>query len=500
MRREPGPDFRFGALKRRSAYNADGTENSTARQEDAIYAYVEQHNMGRIVAVYTDIASAFQEKAKRPEFDNALLDLQAGRIDGIIVWKLDRLTRRRSQIRRILTLLEECGGRLVSVVEGIDTADPAKQEITEIALAIYVGAAESESESISERVRLMQYDHARRGLVQTGGKRAYGHRGAHWTELVPAEVKILHEAGERVLADEACYSIARDFTQREVETTNGTTLWYAEVLMRMLRSPRMVGMRRRDGILYPYNDVPPIFDQETWQQICAKLERKPAAPSETRLLSNFAACGICSNHLRASGKGQGKGRRSRDPEEFSYRCRRKTMARDDGACGKIQITGSFADEEVSRRAIAHLSNRENIRRILLTYADKGNLAEIQARVTELTASRRALFDARFTPPSGVPRLPENVYYEKLKAVEDERNGLMRRSVVTEGAGILSELLEVDDIAAEWEKRDVRWRRAILKLVVSSIVIEPRGSGVEPGTLPHERRFDPERVRITFADE
>ena len=144
----PGPSFRWGAIKRRSAYNADGTEESTARQEDAIYSYVEQHKLGRIVATYTDIASAFDEKAKRPEFENALDDLRAGRIDGIIVWKLDRLTRRRNQMRRILTLLEDCGGRLLSVVEGIDTADPNKREITELVLNVYISA--------SRRVRASQ--------------------------------------------------------------------------------------------------------------------------------------------------------------------------------------------------------------------------------------------------------------------------------------------------------------------------------------------------------
>jgi site-specific DNA recombinase len=497
MRAATGPSFRWGAIKRRSQYDPDGTEGSTARQEDAIYSYVEQHKMGRIVAVYSDIASAFDEKAKRPEFENALDDLRAGRIDGIIVWKLDRLTRRRNQMRRILTLLEDCGGRLVSVVEGVDTADPAKREITELVLNVYMGIAQGESEAISERVRMMHHARVRKGLVQRSGERPFGVTD-DWTELVPAEVKVLHEAGERVLADEAGYSIARDFTAREIPTSRGTTHWSSEVLMRMLRSPRMIAARRIGGIFYPYDNVPAIFEREEWERICAKLERKPAAPSETRLLSNIAQCGECSNHLRASGRGNLKGRRGRDPEEFAYRCRRKTMSHDDGACGGVQIVGSLADEEVSRRTIAYISDRENIRRILLTHADKANLAAIQARVAELTEGRQVLWDARFTPPPGMPKLPESVYYEKLKAIEDERDMLMRRSVVTREAGMLSELLEIEDVAAEWQARPVSWRRAIIKLVTKQIVIEPRGSGCEPGTRPHERKFDPSRVRVEFA--
>jgi site-specific DNA recombinase len=500
MRAEVGPSFRFGALMRRSEYNADGTEESTARQEDEIFRWVEQRKEGRIVAVYKDIASAYSEKSKRPEFENALDDVRAGRIDGIIVWKLDRLSRRTSEIRRITTFLEDHGSRLVSIHENIDTADPVKKEITNLLLAVLAGQAQAESESISARVRLHHYDMARKGIVQTGGKRPFGHTGEGWSELEPAEVKILHEAGERILEGESGYSIARDFTEREIPTATGATRWYSEVLMRMLRSPRMIGMQEYGGKLYPYNDVPAIFERDEWEHICAKLERRPATPSETRLLSNMALCAICSNHLRASGKGNLKGRRQRDPGEFSYRCRRKTMVRDDGACGKVQITGSLADEEVSRRTIAYISDRDKIRRILLTYADKANLDAIQARVAQLTEDRQALYDARFTPPPGMPRLPDSIYYEKLKAIEDERNALMRSSVVTREAGMLAELLELEDVEAEWNARPVQWRRAILKLVTLSIVIEPRGKGCEPGTRPHERRFDPTRIKIAFADE
>src|SRR5215218_8670490 len=260
---EPGPSFRWAAILRRSRLNPDGTEGSTARQERAIQDYVKQNNMGRIVAFYSDIASAHNEKAKRPEFENALIDLKAGRIDGIIAWKVDRLTRRRSQVRKLLTLLEESGGRLATVVEGIDTADPAKREITEIALAIYAGSAESESEAIGERVSLMHLDRARKGLVQPSSVRPYGHT-EDWQALVPAEVKVLHEAAERLFQGEASFSIAADFTAREIPKPSGKTRWGSNVLRRMLLSPRMVGKREYGGQLFDLEGVPTVFDQETW--------------------------------------------------------------------------------------------------------------------------------------------------------------------------------------------------------------------------------------------
>ena len=112
MAAEPGPHFKWGLVTRRSAYNLRTTEggeveryeDSTSRQENALHGHVKANGMGKVVAVYQDIASAYDESAKRPEFENALLDLKAGRIDGLAAWRPDRLVRRASQLRRVLSI------------------------------------------------------------------------------------------------------------------------------------------------------------------------------------------------------------------------------------------------------------------------------------------------------------------------------------------------------------------------------------------------------------
>jgi hypothetical protein len=258
----------------------------------------------------------------------------------------------------------------------------------------------------------------------------------------------------------------------------------------------MVGMHRYGERLYPYANVPSLLSVEDWERVVAKLEHKPAAPSEIRLLSNIAQCGICENHLRAGGR-QWKGTRSRDPEEYSYRCRVKTKGRDDGACGKLFVTGPLADTEVSRRTIAWISNRENVTNLLLRSADPAQVEKIQTRVAELTESLNALSKA-LSPPPGIPRMPLETYYARAAEIEEERKALGRKLAVTRETGMLAELLEVEDVETEWHSRPVQWRRAILKLVTLSIVIEPRGKGPK-GQRAHLRTFDKTRVRIVFAD-
>jgi DNA invertase Pin-like site-specific DNA recombinase len=125
--------------------------------------------MGVVVAVYSDVASAYAENAKRPDFEAALDDLRAGRIDGIAVWKVDRLVRRVSQFRRVLDTLESSGGRLFSLVEGIDTADPERKFVNGLILDLLVRLAEMESEGTSERLVLMAQDRARQGSTMGEG-------------------------------------------------------------------------------------------------------------------------------------------------------------------------------------------------------------------------------------------------------------------------------------------------------------------------------------------
>jgi site-specific DNA recombinase len=489
---EPGESFRWGAVLRRSALNPDGTEGSTARQERAIQEYVKANGIGRIVAFYNDIASAYAEKDMRQDFKNALLDLKAGRIDGIIAWKVDRLTRRRNEARRLLTLLEECGGRLATVVEGIDTADPSKREITEIALAIYAGSAEAESEAISERISLMHLDRARKGLVQRSSARPFGHTD-DWLGLVDSEVKILHEAAERILQGEASFSIAADFTSRAITKPSGKTRWGSNVLRRMLLSPRMVGKREYGGTLYELEGVPPVFDEATWERLCAALTKRSvrSGPVETHLLSSIVLCGVCDRTLAFHTSG-----RKSSP---AYVCRPRFES--DDACRKISVSAPHAEQRVTSLVVDFLADKERVGALLRKHAAGPDLAAIQAREAELGDSLLALDDARFNPPPGAKRLPDERYQRLLEEIENERKELHRRMAVTREAALLAEVLEFADVEKEWASRSLHWRRAILKLVTESIVILPRGkllSKDDPRFRPGYNGFDPERVAVTFT--
>jgi site-specific DNA recombinase len=495
MREDPSSSFRWGVLLRRSQYNrrldANGQverfEESTTRQELAVVQHLKANDMGIVAATYSDIASAFRRDAKRPSFENALDDLKAGRIDGIAVWKLDRLARRMTETYRVIRVLEECGGRLFSLMERLDTADDANKQYASLILNFVSMAAQMESEAHSERTFAWHQQRAERGQVQRSRYRPFGHTD-DWLGLVDEEVKLIHEAKERVFHGESATSIARLWTDRGIPSRSGNP-WHEDTIINILTSPRMVAQREYGDSLYDLEGVPPIFeDREEWERLCAVLmsNRRQLGRKEWHLCSNVATCALCGRPLIGAQSGDGTP---------AYGCRKRR--KEPGACGRIYIAKKYLDELVARGAIEFLSDRERVMAVLRSREGSG-LESLHKRMNELSDSMVALA-AALAPPPGVPRMPLEVYYAKVAEIEEERRGLERHMAVNREAGLLVEALDFGEAAGEvWGERGVNYQRQILKLIVKRLEVRPGRVVRTKGKSGNS--FDPERVQIAFADE
>jgi len=483
---EPGPEFRWGIITRRSVLNRDGTEGSTRRQEQAVHAHLKASRMGVVVAVYTDIASAYDESARRPEFENALLDLQAGRIDGIAVWKIDRLVRRASQYRKVLDILEKSGGRLFSQYEGIDTAaEGTAKVITNIVLSILVALAEMESESTGARTKLMHADRARQGLAHTNQVRPYGHNQS-LTGVVPDEVKMIQEAAQRIIAGEAGFSITQDWTQRGIPTAQGKTQWRQDVLRNILMSPRMVAKRGYEGDLFDLVDVPPILDLDTWERVRSALAARSfkTGRKEARLLTNIAVCASCDEPLT--------GGNVHYTSKPTYVCRKRPNHQN--ACGKINVSGEHADARVGEAAAKFLADPTRIHALLCQHAAGPELAALHQRISELSDNLLVLGKA-LNPPPGKPRMSLEVYWQQVEAIEAERDQVQRKLSGTREVALLTGTLNQVWTPETWAAKPLDWKRVILRLITERIEVTPKGRGGPKGSRNY---FDPERIRIKFV--
>jgi DNA invertase Pin-like site-specific DNA recombinase len=494
MAAEPGPNFRWGALLRASKPKRvvlpDGLvkviEESTDRQDLELIRYIRDNNMGVIVDSYKDVASAWMPGAKRPRYKHALVDLAAGYIDGIACLAVDRLTRRRDQVRPILNAMEEMGGRLFFLWDELDTASDDPD--TELRLHELVARAEREAERTSRRYKLVVQHRARKGLHHGSGRRAYGHT-RDYRGLVDEEAARLLQAAKAVDRGKAIWTITEEWTQEGVPTAAGGYRWHAKTLRAMLTSPRMIGHREYEGALINVEYMPEIIPEELWRRVRGKLLDNPPrrGPGESRELTNIALCGICGLPMGAQIDRAGP----------VYLCRKRPSQ--PGACGGIVILVSNLDAKVNEEIVAFLNDQRRAQALLdQRRLDTPEMAAIDARYAELENDKLALERAAFRPPQGVKRLPTERYWELRTEIEREQETLQRRRIVNRDAQPLREALRHNWTIEEWESRSLVWRRAVIRLVVERIEVMRKigHGGAEKG---HRGAVhNPDRIKVKLA--
>jgi DNA invertase Pin-like site-specific DNA recombinase len=493
MAAEPGPDFRWGALLRASKPKRvilpDGTvkviEESTDRQDLELIHHIRDNNMGVIVDSYKDVASAWQPGAKRPRYKHALVDLAAGYIDGIACLAVDRLARRRDQVRPILNAMEEMGGRLFFLWDELDTASDDPD--TELRLHELVARAEREAERTSRRYKLVAQHRARRGLHHPSGRRAYGHT-KDFRQIVDEEAARLLQAAKAVDQGRAVWAIAEEWTQQGVPTLEGNGRWDAGVLRRMLLAPRMIGKREYEGAFIDIEYMPAILPEELWRSVGKKLleDRPKRGRKESRELANIALCGICDLPLASQ----------LDRAGPVYLCKKRVSQ--PGACGGVVILVSNLNARVDDEVVSFLNDKQRAQALLDQHRlDAPTMATIDARYAELEDSKLALERAAFNPPQGVKRLPTERYWELRAEIEREQETLQRRRFVNRDAQPLREALKHEWTKEEWGSRPLEWRRAVIRLVVERIEVNRVSErGAARGHLGAVH--NPDRVKVKLA--
>ena len=176
--------------------------------------------------VVTEAASA--KSLDRPVLQQAMTAVAKGVVAGIIVAKLDRLTR---SVRDLATLMEE-GVPFISCAETVDTSTATGRMM----LNVIVTIAQWERETIGERTREALQAKKRRGEVL--GNVPYGYR-SEGGRLVPCETEQLVIAHINKWRDQkhSLAEIAMALNQSGYKTRRGTP-WKYQYVQSIVRGMR----------------------------------------------------------------------------------------------------------------------------------------------------------------------------------------------------------------------------------------------------------------------
>jgi DNA invertase Pin-like site-specific DNA recombinase len=125
--------------------------NSLDAQREACVAYIEsqRHEGWALVPEYYDDGGYSGGSMDRPALKQLMADVAAGKVDTIVVYKVDRLTRSLADFAKIVEVLDKAGASFVSVTQAFNTTT----NMGRLTLNVLLSFAQFEREVTGERIR-----------------------------------------------------------------------------------------------------------------------------------------------------------------------------------------------------------------------------------------------------------------------------------------------------------------------------------------------------------
>jgi len=125
--------------------------NSLQAQREACEAFItsQRHEGWMCLRAGYDDGGFSGATIDRPALQRLLADLTAGRVDIVVVYKIDRLTRSLADFAKIVEILDARGASFVSVTQQFNTTT----SMGRLTLNVLLSFAQFEREVIGERIR-----------------------------------------------------------------------------------------------------------------------------------------------------------------------------------------------------------------------------------------------------------------------------------------------------------------------------------------------------------
>ncbi len=230
----------------------------------------------------------------RPGYQRALHLAEAGDVEVVVAWHVDRLTRRVAELESLIELCERTGVRVATVSGDLDLTTDAGRLVGRILGAV----ARGEVERKSARQKLANQQKAGTGCPPA--RRAFGHTldGSPHPEEAPA----LRDLCAQVVAGLSINSSTKWLNSRGFTTTTGK-LWNRNSVAKMLANPRNAGHRTYKGEIVAEGTWEPAVSEELYRAtvdtIAARSYRRATPPARRHLGSNLYRC-HCGAPVRAN--------------------------------------------------------------------------------------------------------------------------------------------------------------------------------------------------------
>jgi len=265
---------------------------------------------GRTLTLYVEPGISAKDD-RRPVYQQMRRDLETGKVDGVVITKLDRGWRSlKLAVNEIHLFCREWDRALVAVDQNFDTTSASGRVMLNILLTF----AEFERDMTAERVKETREHKASQGLF-CGGRLWYGYRSNGDGKLTvdKPEAERVREIFQLFLKHQLLHPLLTELNERGWRTQQNSR-WTSGKLKRLLINPVYVGtlidnanknkrkQQRGAKPIVVTNAVPAIVKQETYDAVQGIFaENKTRFPTRSQqsnyLLSGLVHCAKCGGRM-----------------------------------------------------------------------------------------------------------------------------------------------------------------------------------------------------------
>jgi len=270
--------FRCAVYTRKSS--EEGLEqdfNSLEAQREACEAYVrsQSHEGWKLLPERFDDGGFSGGNMQRPGLEQLMAVVRAGKIDIIVIYKIDRLTRSLTDFARLAEVLEKHGVSFVSVTQQFNTTT----SMGRLMLNVLLSFAQFEREITGERIRDKIAASKKKGMWM-GGPTPMGYDVRGRTLVInDADAAIIRRVFEGYLAAGDVPTLLEKLTTENVTTSQRTSAkgkhsggrpFTRGHLYKLLSNPIYIGRIPHKATSHP-GQHPAIIEHSLWDRVQAQL-------------------------------------------------------------------------------------------------------------------------------------------------------------------------------------------------------------------------------------
>jgi site-specific DNA recombinase len=285
--------------------------NSLDAQRECAEAYIlSQRAEGwAALAEHYDDGGFTGANVDRPGLKTLLADVEARRVDCVVVYKVDRLSRSLLDFARLMDVFDKRGVTFVSVTQQLNTNSPMGR----LTLNVLLSFAQFEREIIGERTRDKKSAARKKGKWM-GGYPVLGYDAdANTRRLVvnESEANVVREIFSIFLRNRSIVKtlqvirskgwVLKSWTTRKGKSHPGQTFDRA-ALVRLLTNVIYIGEVNHKGTIYP-GEHEGIISSKVLKRACQLLNLRKRGPeaaerkAQGSLLEGLLECAVCRNRM-----------------------------------------------------------------------------------------------------------------------------------------------------------------------------------------------------------